>query len=225
MPKRARKDLDKIQDRRAEVVRLRAQGRTWDQIARETGYASASSASKAWHAAIKQHPDQTVDAIRAQEKTRIEQMDSVMAGIIANPPIRATSIGRVMWDPRTCTCGVRGDTKRDHAEDCQVQPVLDAAAVIRASAERRQVGESLRRLTSADAPAARDAGFDEEHVRMLAEVLAAQRQRGPLPPLPALPPSYATMTPEQQARADLDRRRDQLAAVPLDIVEAEIVDD
>jgi hypothetical protein len=83
--------------------------------------------------------------------TRLEQMDSVMSAIIANPPIRATSIGRVMWDPRTCTCGVKGDTKRDHADGCEVQPVLDAGAIIRASSERRAVGESLRKLVNADA--------------------------------------------------------------------------
>lgn len=65
-----------------------------------------------------------------------------MVGIISSPPIRATSIGRVMWNPRTCTCGVKGDTKRDHADDCQVQAVSDASAAIRASAERRAVGRA-----------------------------------------------------------------------------------
>jgi hypothetical protein len=102
-------------------------------------------------------------------------MDSVMSDIIASPPIRATSIGRVMWDPRTCTCGVKGDTKRDHPDDCHVQPVLDASAVVRASAERRAIGESYRRLVSADA-LPRGSALTEDQVRIMAEVAVRQRQ-------------------------------------------------
>lgn len=45
-----------IQDKRAEVVRLRAEGLTWDQVADRTGYANGSGALKAWHIAIKQKP-------------------------------------------------------------------------------------------------------------------------------------------------------------------------
>lgn len=152
MPRRARKDLDKIQDRRAQVVELRGQGLTWDQIAARTGYSNGSAASKAWRAAIKQHPDQTVDEIRAQERTRLEQMDATLAGIVASPPVKSTAIGRVMWDPRTCTCGVRGDTKREHAEDCHVVPVLDTGQVTAAVRARLAVGESYRKLVGADQP-------------------------------------------------------------------------
>jgi len=194
--RRGRHDLPAIQDKRARVVELRAQGKTWQQIADLTGYANASSASKAWHRAIQQHPDQAVDAIRAQEKTRLEQMDSVMSGIIANPPIRATSIGRVMWDPRTCTCGVKGDTKRGHADDCQVAPVLDASAVVRATAERRAIGESLRRPTAADG-AAPAAGHADAEIRLMAAIDAASRDRGQRghrsapPPLPLAPATRA----------------------------------
>jgi len=199
--RRARHDLPAIQDKRARVVELRAKGHTWQQIAELTGYANASSASKAWHAAIKQHPDQTVAAIRAQEKTRLEQMDSVMSGIISNPPIRATSIGRVMWDPRTCTCGVRGDSKRDHR-----RRLPDTA---RFGCLRRRPGlgraQGYRGVPpqayAADA-AVPTTGHTEDEIRMMAEVIATKRQR-PLPaPLP-LPAGNPGMSPEDQAAASV----------------------
>ena len=166
MPRRARHDIAEVQHKRAQVVELRARGLTWDQIAAQTGYSDASAASKAWHAAIKQRPDLTVDQVRAQEKTRLEAMDSRLSDIIASPPIKTTSIGRTQWDPRTCTCGVRGDTKREHSADCPVQPVLDENTVIQAIKERRMVGESLRKLTGADAPQAVSVLNDEQRLEV-----------------------------------------------------------
>jgi hypothetical protein len=172
VPKRARHDLPAVQDKRAEVVRLRAEGRTWDQIAAEVGYSNGSAASKAWTAAIKQRPDQTVDEVRRQEKTRLEQMDSVMAGIIANPPLRGTATGAVMLDIRSCSCGSRSDKRRDHTEDCEIVPVVDAAAIIRASSERRALGESLRKLVGADAPQGPSVVIDQRSQVLLAEINA-----------------------------------------------------
>lgn len=55
----------------------------------------------------------------------------------AGPVIRSTSIGRVMYDPRTCTCTVKGRTDRDHAEDCTVEPVVDSGPVVAALRELR----------------------------------------------------------------------------------------
>lgn len=232
VPKRARKDLDVIQDKRAEVVRLRAEGRTWDQIAAQVGYSNGSAASKAWKRAIQQRPDQTVDEVRRQEKTRLEAMDSRLSEIIACPPIKTTSIGRTQWDVRTCTCGVRGDTKREHTEDCQVQPVLDERTVIAAVTERRALGESLRRLVSADAPPLAPV-LSEDYLK--ADSVRRQLARQvPAVTRPSLPPGYGGMSPEQQLQAVMDRERAyrdaMLAAVPAitglaDIVEAEIVDE
>jgi hypothetical protein len=173
--RRARHDLPAVQDRRADVVRLRAEGKTWDEIAGEVGYSNASAASKAWHAAIQQRPDLTVDAIRRAERERLEAMDAVLSGIVSAAPIKTTSIGRTQWDPRTCTCGVGGATNREHDVDCEVQPVLDMSVVIQAIKERRMVGESLRRLTGADQPppAARDPLME----RLEAEIKAEQERR------------------------------------------------
>jgi hypothetical protein len=208
VPKRAHHDLPAVQEKRARVVELRGRGWTWDRIAAEVGYSNGSAASKAWRKAIQQHPDQTVDEIRAQERTRLEQMDDRLADIITSPPLKTTAIGRVMTDPDTG------------------EPVRDMGAVISAIRERRQIGESLRKLTGADAPSARGPGLDEDAIRMMAEVLVARRERGPLPALAALPPGYAAMTPEQQMRADLDLRRARLSAADddLEVIEAEIID-
>lgn len=236
--KRARHDLPAVQDKRAQVVELRAQGRTWDQIAAATGYSNGSAASKAWRAAIQQRPDQTVDEIRRAERERLDQMDSRLSDIISSPPIKTTAIGRVQWDPRTCTCGVKGDTKRDHADSCDVLPVLDEALIVAAVRERRAIGESVRRLVGADAPP-KVPVFDEEHLRMAAEITVIQRIRGnqaPLPALGALPGNYHALSPAEQARADLERRRPVLqaqaaaiAALPADqdddVTDAEVIDD
>jgi hypothetical protein len=79
--------------------------------------------------------------------------------------------------------------------------------------------------------------FDEDALLKLAEIRVAQRQLAaqvPAATLPALPPGYATMTPAEQMRADLERRgaaiRTQRAAVAQhqaddDVIEGEIVDD
>jgi hypothetical protein len=235
--RRARHDLPAVQEKRAQVVALRAEGRTWDQIAADVGYSNGSAASKAWRAAIRARPDLSVDEIRRAERERLEQMDSRLSVIISSPPIKTTSIGRTQWDPRTCTCGVRGDTKREHAADCPVEPVLDANSVIAAIKERRMVGESLRRLTGAD-EAPRGIILDDRALRVMTEVAAARNQleqQSPGIPRPSLPADYHALSPEQQLHAVLDRERAHrdamLAAISAappgddDVVDAEIVDE
>jgi hypothetical protein len=86
---RIRADLPQIQDKRAQVVRLRAEGQAWDQIAAATGYSNGSGALKAWRAAIKQKPDLAVTEIRAAERERLEQMDAELARIISTPPVKS----------------------------------------------------------------------------------------------------------------------------------------
>ena len=59
---------------------------------------------------------------------KYRQRNAVLETIIsAGAPIKTTSIGRTQWDPRTCTCGVKGRTDRDHEPDCTVEPVVDSA--------------------------------------------------------------------------------------------------
>ncbi len=225
---RTPKDLPAIQDRRAEVVKLRAQGLTWDQVAAEVGYANGSSALKAWRAAIKQKPDLAVTEIRAAERERLEQMDAELARIISQGgPIKTTSIGRVMYDVRTCTC--RAGNTPDHEPGCEVKPVVDEGVVIAALKERRQVGESYRRLTSADAPPAAPV-VSEGYLRAV-QVHRELAQQAPAITRPALPAGYGDMSPEQQLQAVMNRERTHrdaiLAAIPQPgdhvVVQAEIV--
>jgi len=214
---RTPKNLPQIQDRRAEVVRLRAQGRTWDAIAAEVGYANGSAALKAWRRAIAQKPDLAVTEVRAAEAARLEEMDATLAGIIAAPPARTTAIGKTVTDPDT------GATVRD------------MSVVVAAVRERRMLGESYRRLCGADAPASIGIALDDRQVRMMAETIVRQRDldtQAPRVPL-QLPPAYHQMTPQEQMRADLEARRTALqtqqAAIARaddpEIVDAEIVPD
>ena len=119
------KNLPAIQDKRAEVVKLRAQGLTWDQVAAEVGYANGSSALEGMENAIQQTPDLAVKEIRAAERERLSEMDAVLANIVAHPPAKTTAIGKTVIDPDT------GETVRDMAQ------------VIAAIRERRQVGKVL----------------------------------------------------------------------------------
>jgi hypothetical protein len=187
--RRTRKDIEQVQDRRAVVVRLRAEGRTFDEIAELTGFANSSGAWKCWQAAIKQRPDATVDEVRRQEKARLEDMDSRLADIICGPaPIKTTSIGRTQWDVRTCRCPTKARTDRDHDPDCPVEPVVDLGQVTAAIRVRLALGESLRRLVNADAtPSASNVTIDQRSVSvMLLEINQDRALRGH-PPLPAIP--------------------------------------
>jgi len=141
-------------------------------------------------------------------------MDSVLAGIIASPPAKTTAIGKTVTDPDTGLI------------------VRDMSAVIAAVRERRQVGESYRRLTSADVPPVVPV-LSEDYLRAVGVHQQLALQVPSIAP-PPLPPGYHSLSPEQQLRAVLDRERDHrdamLAAIPAlqedsDVVEAEIVDE
>jgi hypothetical protein len=204
---RTPKNLPEIQDKRAEVVKLRAQGQTWDQIADATGYANGSGALKAWRRAIAQAPNLAVTEIRAAEAARLEQMDATLAGIIARPPAKTTAIGKTVTDPDT------GETIRD------------MTVVVAALRERRQVGESYRRLTAADA-APSGVFLPEQYLTILAQVRVAQEQmasQAPAPPLTPLPPGYSALTPAQQAEAQMARYRAQVDA-HRDVIQGEVVE-
>jgi hypothetical protein len=187
---RTPKNLPEIQDKRAEVVRLRGQGLSWDQVAERTGYANGSGALKAWRRAIAQKPDLAVSEIRAAERERLEEMDATLAKIISSPPAKTTAIGKTVTDPDT------GEIVRD------------MSVVVASLRERRMVGESYRRLTGADAtPAALI--LSDQLVTQYARARAVQDQMDVQAPvlLQALPEGYGNMTPERQAQVQLERHR------------------
>ena len=111
-----------------------------------------------------------------------------------------------------------------------MQPVLDERAVIAAVAERRALGESLRRLVSADAPPLAPV-LSEDYLKADSARRQLARQV-PAVTRPSLPAGYSSMSPEQQLQAVMDRERVyrdvMLAALPAphddEVIDAEIVD-
>jgi hypothetical protein len=219
--------------RDAEIVAAARLGQTHDALARQHGISRARITQIVTAAA----PCEPAEAQRQLIADRLRSRWDEMEKIVRNKPIKTTSIGRTQWDPRTCTCDTRARTDRDHAPDCQVQPVLDEALVVSAVKERRMVGESLRRLTGAD-EAPRGIILDDRALRVMTEVAAARNQleqQSPGIPRPSLPADYHALSPEQQLRAVLDRERAHrdamLAAIPApppgddDVVDAEIVEE
>lgn len=150
--------------KRQRVVDARSEGHTWAQCAEIAGYQNPESAIRAFDQAMREKPHRNAEQWRSEHVEQLQAEYARLGQIIGKPPIKTTSIGRTQWDPRTCTCGAKGAP--DHAESCGVQPVLDERAVIAAITERRQIGESLRRLLGVDlgaghAAEAESADYDE----------------------------------------------------------------
>ena len=73
-------------DRYREVVRMRAAGVTFDEIAKQVGYKSRSGAKEAYDRALKLYGQEAVADLRFLEGERLEQLwRRVFARIIAEP--------------------------------------------------------------------------------------------------------------------------------------------
>lgn len=75
---------------------------------------------------------------------------------------------------RTCTCGVKGDTARDHADNCQVQPVLDQHAVINAVNTQLKIEQQYRQMFGVDLAARPEAEARTEMQASLALLRTAR---------------------------------------------------
>jgi hypothetical protein len=126
--RRARKDLDVVQEKRAKVVELRSRGLTWEAIAAAVGYSGPSAASKAWYAAIRQRPDMTVDQVREDGKARLEYVTAKAAEQIENPGPRVSAIGKLaVWPAGHPKAGqiVEDESVRSRAMDTYRKSVAD----------------------------------------------------------------------------------------------------
>lgn len=221
-------------ERDARIVAAARLGQTHEALAREHKI-SRARVSQIVSAAGPKSPE---EAQRQLIATRLRSRWDELEKIVQHPPIRTTSIGRVQFDPRTCSCGLEksNSTTQEHAPDCNVQPVLDMAAVTGAIKTQLAVEAQYRAMFGVDLATRPGPGFDEDALLKLAEIRVAQRQltaRAPVTAIPALPPGYSSLSPEQQMRADLERRgaviRAQRAAADHqaddDVVEAEIAED
>jgi hypothetical protein len=173
VPKRANHNLPAVQEKRAEVVRLRAEGMTWDQIARLTGYSNGSAASKAWKAAVQQRPDLSVDLVRAQEAERIEFLWTATAELIRDPGPRSSAIGKVVTFPE------------GHPRAGEIVP--ENSIRLRAIDQYRKQSEYYARLTGAmlEGPAV---VIDQrnEVLRLELNQYFAARGRPLVPPIPGV---------------------------------------
>ena len=200
-------------------------GQTHEAIAQEHGLTRAR-VSQIVAAANPRSPEEAERHLIAERlRSRWDELEK----IVRNPPIRTTSIGRTQFDIRTCSCPTKARTDRDHADDCEVQPVLDMSAVTGAIKLQLAIEAQYRAMFGVDLGTRPGPLLDEAQIIMRAEITVAQQYlspQGTLPPLPPLPAGYHTMTAEQQARAAIERLREQRAALPaapLRVIQGETV--
>lgn len=134
----------------ARIVTLKAQGVTFDQIAALEGYRSRQAAQQAWARAVKKFPSPSVETVRAEADALDDFMRQELMDIIRNPGHKSSAIGKIVYDPTTCTCGmldrkVKGGGDAPHDPDCQRVPEIDQAARGRAISELRKLnGERVK---------------------------------------------------------------------------------
>lgn len=83
-PVSRKREID-VQQRRVQAIRLRACGRTYEEIARELGYSDRSSARRCVVAALKSDLHEAVEEMRALQGVRLDLVlnafwDKAMAG-------------------------------------------------------------------------------------------------------------------------------------------------
>jgi transcriptional regulator with XRE-family HTH domain len=220
---------------RDQAIAARARhGQTHDALAAEYGL-TRQRVSQIVAAANPQGPEEAQrQAIAERLRSRWDELEK----IVRQPPVKTTSIGRTQWDPRTCTCSTGSDTSQPHADDCQVQPVLAMETVVNAIKTQLAIELQYRQMFGVDLATRPGPLLDERQVLMAAEIRVAQMYQATHAPLalPALPANYNALNPEDQAAADMTRRRQAhqaqqavIAAVTTpqpgddDITEAEIV--
>jgi len=199
-------------ERDAKIAAAARLGQTHEAIAAEHGI-SRARVSQIVAAANPRSPEETQrQLIASRLRSRWDRLEE----IVREPPEQHSAIGKVV-------IGSNG------------KPVINATAVISAVREQLKIEQQYRAMFGVDLATRPGPTFDEAALLKLAEIRVVQRQLAHVPvPLPALPADYATMTPNQQMRADLERRgtalREQRAAIAQrqaddDVVEAEIVED
>jgi transcriptional regulator len=75
--KKVRKELA-VLEREHRVVKLRTQGKTFDQIAKELGYADNTGARAAWIRATERAPMESVNEYRQIHMTRLEALVAIL---------------------------------------------------------------------------------------------------------------------------------------------------
>lgn len=199
-------------DRDTRIVAAARLGQTHDALAAEHGL-TRQRISQIITAAGPRSPEETQRQLIA---ARLRQKWDELQRIVDHPPEQHSAIGKIV-------VGSDGN------------PVLNASAVVQAIKTQLAVETQFRAMFGTDLGTRPGPALDEHERVMEAEIRGVLRYRATLaalPPRPPLPAGYATMTPAEQAEADLARRRVQLQAQQVaidatqddDVVDAEIVD-
>jgi len=198
-------------DRDAQIAARARLGQSHDSLAAEFKL-TRQRIGQIVAAANPRSPEETT---RQQIAARLRQKWDELQRIVDDPPTMHSAIGKVVVD-------------------ASGNPVVNASAVIQAIKTQLAVESQYRQMFGIDLATRPGPVLDEDERVKLAEVRAVQQYRASLAPLPALalPAGYATMTPAEQASADLEARcvqmRAQQAAIDAarddDVVDAELVD-
>lgn len=100
-----RTDPDTIQRRmsakqkRTKAAELRVQGRTWQQIADEVGYADPGTACRAVKEYLSKYPSPDVEELRAIENQKLDRLEQAALAILERFHV-TVSQGRVMQVPK-----------------------------------------------------------------------------------------------------------------------------
>lgn len=200
-------------ERDTRIVAAARLGQTHDAIAREHGISRARVSQIVADSRPRSPEEVQRQLIAERLRSRWDELEK----IVKFPPVRTTSIGRTQFDVRTCTCTTGARTDRDHEQGCGVQPVLNMATVTNAIKTQLQIEQQYRKMFGVDLGVRPSPLLTEDQLLMKAKVEFAQAyltQRAPMPALEPMPSGYADMTPEQQYRADIERRARQREALP-----------
>lgn len=83
-------DLSRAVARRAQAVRLRLSGATYEQIAQTAGYSHRAAARNAVRRSLTRYEAENVAELRALENARMDADEMVLRGILANSAVPVT---------------------------------------------------------------------------------------------------------------------------------------
>lgn len=145
--------------RRAEAIRLKATGQTWQQVADALGYSSRGAACQDIKRALEQEREDLGDAVatyRGLELARLERYTEVATEVLDRDHV-AVSQGRIV---REGLPYIDEETGRAKIDEGRGAPVLDDMPKLKAVGELRQLSESRRKLLGLDVPVRQEFGGD-----------------------------------------------------------------
>jgi DNA-binding PucR family transcriptional regulator len=95
-----------VLDKESAVVALRREGRTWQEIARSIGYASASGASDAYARASSRVVAEGIDELRALENDRLDALHTAVWDKALEGDYKALEIVLKIMDRRSRLLGL-----------------------------------------------------------------------------------------------------------------------